>query len=51
MQPSLLVVIKLAAGALDDCQQLDHVLVSIGLDVSVRSLDFCCQAPPSTVQE
>ncbi len=37
---ALLVVIKLAAVALDDCQQLDHILVGVGLDVCILSLDF-----------
>ncbi len=37
---ALLVVVKLAAVALNDCQQLDHVLAGVGLDVFVQSLDF-----------
>jgi hypothetical protein len=44
---ALLVVVKLAAVALDDCQQLNHVLVGAGLDVCIQSLDFAvklCQA-------
>jgi hypothetical protein len=40
---ALLVVIKLAAVALDDCQQLNHVMVGISLDVCIRSLDFAVQ--------
>jgi hypothetical protein len=38
-----LVVIKLAAVALDDCQQLDHVLVDVGLDVCIQSLDLAVE--------
>ena len=39
-------IVKSVAVTSDDCQQLDHVLVGIGLDVPVLSLDLAadCQA-------
>ncbi len=38
---TLLVVVKLAITiASDDCQQLDHVLVAVGLDICIHSLDL-----------
>jgi hypothetical protein len=37
---ALLVVTKLAAVALIDWQQFDHILVGIGLDISIQSFDL-----------
>jgi hypothetical protein len=37
---TMLVIVKLAAVPCDDWQQLDHILVGIGLDVHVRYLDL-----------
>ena len=40
---TLLVVVESAAVTSDDHQQLDNVLVSIGLDVPIRSLDLAVE--------
>ena len=37
---TLLVIVESATVLSDDCQQLDHVLVGVGFDVCVRSLDL-----------